>query len=545
MRLSACQLKPRFKDAGLNLEKACHDDERDELCSISDLQQNCSHSCFTTLAYPFDACRVKLSDLVLIAESSIIIIHRKLSLYSHFLASPFWNQHLKEKNMEKDPSPPDDESLVYQSGFGNTFESELVKRSLPKGRNNPRRVPLDLYTEQLSGTAFTRPRHVNLRTWLYRKQPGVVHNVKPFQCGDYFGGNPTKGSFDPNPLRWTPFEDKNYQGKTFVTGQHLLASSGEPATKNGLAIYVYMFQESMKNSYMYNSDGDFLLVPQEGPLVIQTEVGCLSVRPGEICVIPRGITFSIQVDDADDTQKRGYLLEVYKGHFVLPELGPIGSNGLANARDFLYPVAWCQKELAAPGILHNKFGSKLWSKRISSTPFNVVAWHGNYLPYKYDLSKFCAINSVSYDHLDPSIYTVLQCVGDETGTALCDFVIFPPRWMSTDPDTFRPPWFHRNTMTEFMGLIHGGYDAKKAFLPGGASLHSCMTPHGPDATSYDKAVADPCEQPTHFSGGLAFMFETSCMLRLTDFALGHESVEKNYGECWKELPNRYESNKMK
>jgi homogentisate 1,2-dioxygenase len=271
-----------------------------------------------------------------------------------------------------------------------------------------------------------------------------------------------------------------------------------------------------------------------------------------MCVLPRGVVFSVHtVDDDDDDSsnmtRRGYLLEVYKGHFVLPELGPIGSNGLANARDFLYPVAWCEPPLTTTteetAILYNKFGSKLWSKTISSTPFNVVAWHGNYLPYKYDLSKFCAVNSVSYDHLDPSIYTVLTCVGDETGTALCDFVIFPPRWMSTDPNTFRPPWFHRNTMTEFMGLIHGGYDAKKAFLPGGASLHSCMTPHGPDATSYDKAVADPCDSPTYLSGGLAFMFETSCVLRLSEYALEPARLDATYGECWKDLPNRFAANR--
>lgn len=371
----------------------------------------------------------------------------------------------------------DEDGLAYLSGFDNTFESEHVEGSLPKGRNNPRLVPFDLYTEQLSGTAFTRPRHINQRTWLYRKKPSAAHNVKPFLPDTFFGyddnDNPTQGTLDPNPLRWMPFHDKDYQHKNFVTGMHALASSGEPATKNGLAIYIYLFSKSMENSYMYNSDGDLLLVPQQGVLNVRTEVGRLSIKPGEICVLPRGITFSIHVNSKTSVN-RGYVLEVYKGHFVLPELGPIGSNGLANARDFLYPTSWVETEITSPAALFNKFGSRLWKKEIDSTPFDVVAWHGNYLPYKYDMSKFCAISSVSYDHLDPSIYTVLTCVGDETGTALCDFVIFPPRWMSTDPNTFRPPWFHRNTMTEFMGLINGGYDAKKGFLPGGASLHSCM-----------------------------------------------------------------------
>lgn len=364
----------------------------------------------------------------------------------------------------------DDQDLpLYQSGFDNTFESEAVPGSLPKGRNNPRQVPFGLYAEQLSGTAFTRQRHVNRRTWIYRKQPAAIHNVCSFSQGTTFFGDadPSLGILNPNPLRWMPFEDNNPGDgdgdgggkKTFVTGMHLIGAAGEPPTKNGIGIYVYMFQKDMDESYLYNSDGDFLIVPQEGALCVRTELGILHIRPKEICVIPRGIVFSVhrlpdpaKATSTNSTFSRGYVLEVYKGHFVLPELGPIGSNGLANVRDFLYPTAWYEPDLEEAGSptlptrhLYNKFGSRLWSKPIESSPFNVVAWHGNYLPFKYDLSLFCAINSVSYDHMDPSIYTVLTCAGDETGTALCDFVIFPPRWMSTDPNTFRPPWFHRNS----------------------------------------------------------------------------------------------------
>lgn len=441
------------------------------------------------------------------------------------------------------------DSVTYQTGFGNTFESEAVEGSLPKGRNNPRKVPFDLYTEQISGTAFTSPRHVNQRTWLYRQQPSATFNVKPFQPTDtFFGGaDPSAGTLDPNPLRWNPMEDSDASTKDFISGMHLLGASGEPASKSGLAMYMYMYQRGMKD-YFYNSDGDFLIVPQEGTLHIRTEMGRLIVQPTEICVIPRGITFSVHVaENEQEIRKRGYVLEIYKGHFALPELGPIGSNGLANARDFQYPVAWFESPetaaLRAKANLYNKFGSKLWMKPLVSTPLNVVAWHGNYLPYKYDLTKFCAVNSVTYDHLDPSIYTVLTCAGDETGTALCDFVIFPPRWMSTDSNTFRPPWFHRNVMTEFMGLIEGGYDAKKGFSAGGASLHSCMTPHGPDSASYARAVADPCEQPTHFSGGLAFMFETSHILQMSKYALEHECLDDAYGLCWQQLPNEFGSKK--
>lgn len=432
-----------------------------------------------------------------------------------------------------------DDPYEYQNGFGNVFESESIPGTLPKGRNNPRTI--SLYTEQLSGSAFTQPRNLNLHTWLYRKQPSVVHNDQnSFTCGDYFGGaDPAAGILDPNAMRWKPLqEDDNSRGHhDFVTGMHLLGASGNPATKAGLAIYMYIFDQDMNGSYMYNADGDFLLVPQEGNLNIRTELGRLSVKPSEIAVIPRGVVFSIGGGG------RGYVLEIYKGHFVLPELGPIGSNGLVNARDVQYPVAWTEEAFdnRTTATLYNKFGSRLWYKSITTTPFNVVAWHGNYLPFKYDLKNFCAVNSVTYDHLDPSIYTVLTCAGDEPGTALCDFVIFPPRWMSTDSNTFRPPWFHRNTMTEFMGLIDGGYDAKKGFEAGGASLHSCMTPHGPDAATYDKAVADPCDKPTYFSGGLAFMFETSHMLRLSEYALHHACRDVDYSKCWEDLPDRFSS----
>jgi homogentisate 1,2-dioxygenase len=453
------------------------------------------------------------------------------------------------------------DTLKYQVGFGNELESEAVEGALIKGRNNPKHVPLGLYTEQLSGTAFTCLRHGNQRTWLYRQQPSVIHNLHKFQSTRMFFGqeDPAVGLLDPNPLRWQPFlQDENVvRDKDFVSGMHLLGGSGDPATKNGLAIYVYLAGTSMHNRHLVNADGDFLILPQQGTLDITTELGRLQVAPGEFCVIPRGMIFQVRLlgsdlredstaDEDSFHAARGYVLEIYKGHFALPELGPIGSNGLANARDFQYPVAWYEPQTpssSSTSTLLNKFGSQLWSKPLTTSPYNVVAWHGNYLPFKYNLANFCAVNSVTYDHLDPSIYTVLTVKGDEPGTALVDFVIFPPRWISTDANTFRPPWFHRNTMTEFMGLLRGSYDAKtSAFAPGGASLHSCMTPHGPDATSYQKAVADPCATPTRLDGGLAFMFETSCLLKLSNFALSHPGLEDTYGECWKDLPNDFVKN---
>ena len=448
------------------------------------------------------------------------------------------------------------DGLVYQTGFGNTFESKCIPNALPRGRNNPRKVPFNLYAEQLSGTAFTAPRCENRRTWLYRIQPCVAngHDDTDTKVEEehpsYFGGvHPEKDLvLTPRPLRWKPMPPPK-TSCDFVTGMKLLArGGGSPLNKSGLAIYMYSFNTSMSTTqtHMYNADGDFLLVPQQASLLIITEVGRLVVHSQDICVIPRGIVFSVHFwkkEEASSSFARGYVLEIHKGHFQLPELGPIGSNGLANARDFLYPTASVAFDnvqdynaKSHAGTLVRKFGSQLFRKKLVHSPYNVVAWHGNYLPFVYDLKRFCAVNSVTYDHLDPSIYTVLTCVGSEPGTALADFVIFPPRIMATDSNTLRPPWFHRNTMTEFMGLIQGQYDAKEGFQAGGASLHSCMTPHGPDTMSYNKAVLDECEMPTKFEGGLAFMFETTFMMELSKEALFDCSyLDVNYEQCWEDL----------
>jgi homogentisate 1,2-dioxygenase len=429
------------------------------------------------------------------------------------------------------------DGLSYQSGFGNSFESEVIRGALPRGRNNPKSVPFGLYAEQLSGTAFTSPRHGNRRTWLYRIQPSVTD--RPFETEGIPFGSVQELQVDPNPMRWGKLPLQT--GVNFVSGMKTFMSSGSPLIKNGLAISMYSFDEDMRDVHIYNSDGDFMIVPQEGSLRIDTELGRMVVSPNEICVLPRGLIFSVHKLNATDPPTRGYVLEVYKGHFDLPELGPIGSNGLANARDFLHPTAWCvsQQENKAPCTIHNKFGGQLFTRQSPHSPYNVVAWHGNYVPFIYDLTLFCAVNSVTYDHLDPSIYTVLTVAGSEPGTALADFVIFPPRVMATDSNTLRPPWFHRNCMGEFMGLIQGGYDAKEGFVAGGASLHSCMTPHGPDSVSYDKAVADPCEAPVKFTGGLAFMFETSMILELTKFARDASHRDLEYAKCWSGLVDSF------
>ena len=470
-----------------------------------------------------------------------------------------------------------EDGIYYQTGFGNSFESELLPDALPRGRNNPRFVPYGLYAEQLSGTAFTLPRHVNRRTWLYRIQPGVAgsaHSDFVLADNNVFGCSTTESDnattmettastddanaknqntnrADPNPMRWKPFPFCEPDSNTsFLSGLKLLLSSGSPETKYGLAIYMYSFDRSMVDEHVYNADGDFLIVPQTGSLRIHTELGRLVVHPHEICVIPRGIVFSVLHYDEADPPTRGYVLETYAGHFQLPELGPIGSNGLANARDFFHPTAWCestQTEYNRSCTLFSKFGGRLWVReQAPHSPYNVVAWHGNYVPFKYNLNRFCAVNSVTFDHIDPSIYTVLTCCsgGSSGSEPLADFVVFPHRILATDDNTLRPPWFHRNTMSEFMGLISGTYDAKTAqgFAPGGASWHPCMAPHGPDADSYDKAVAANVTTlaPVAYRGGVAFMFETTCMMRVSEYALTHDTRDTHYARnCWSGLKDTF------
>ncbi|XP_046405925.1 homogentisate 1,2-dioxygenase isoform X2 [Ischnura elegans] len=407
--------------------------------------------------------------------------------------------------------------LKYQSGFANEFASEDPRcpNSLPEGQNNPQKCAYGLYAEQLSGTAFTAPRSENRRTWLYRIRPSVIH--EPFEPvkAPYLTSNWDAIPPNPNQMRWKPFtltKEESQMEINFVEGLRTVCGAGDPKSRHGIAIHFYLCNSSMKNCCMYNSDGDFLIVPQMGELIIKTEFGPMHVKPNEICVIQQGMKFSVSTV-ADES--RGYILEVYDGHFILPNLGVIGANGLANPRDFLTPQA-CYEDIDlgrdADGrgryIVYNKFQGSLFIARQGHSPFDVVAWHGNYVPYKYDLSKFMVINAVQYDHADPSIFTVLTCPSTKPGVAIADFVIFPPRW-SVQENTFRPPYYHRNCMSEFMGLIVGNYEAKEeGFLPGGASLHSMMTPHGPDAQCFEDA-SNAKLGPTRVADGTqAFMFDS-------------------------------------
>lgn len=434
-----------------------------------------------------------------------------------------------------DAVPPD---LQYLSGFGNHFESEALPGSLPKGQNNPRVAPYELYAEQLSGTAFTAPRRENKRAWLYRIRPSVTH--EPFHPLDFpvehLTGEFDRGVITPNQLRWRPFAIPS-DSVDFVRGLTTVCGAGSAGKKDGFAIHVYTASISMDNCCLANADGDMLIVPQQGTLRVTTEFGLLDVAPGEICVVQRGMRFSVGLQDTNAA--RGYVLEVFSGHFQLPDLGPIGSNGLADARHFQTPVAWFE-DRSCHYLVMQKYEGELFSAAQSFSPFNVVAWHGNYTPYKYDLSKFCPMNSVAFDHPDPSIFTVLTCPSAIPGTAVADFVIFPPRW-TVAQHTFRPPYYHRNFMSEFMGLIRGTYEAKQeGFLPGGASLHLCMTPHGPDTSTYELAIQQANEEPRQLQADtLAFMFETNYMPRVTAAALGSPHVDRSYYKCWEGLRSHF------
>eukprot|EP00004_Rigifila_ramosa_P009874 TRINITY_DN21659_c0_g1_i1.p1 TRINITY_DN21659_c0_g1~~TRINITY_DN21659_c0_g1_i1.p1 ORF type:complete len:451 (-),score=81.94 TRINITY_DN21659_c0_g1_i1:82-1434(-) len=424
----------------------------------------------------------------------------------------------------------------YMSGFGNEFVSEALPNSLPSPHNTPQVCPRGLYAEQLSGTAFTCPRTTNQRSWLYRIRPCVVH--KPYQPAHVGNVSGTFGEEDPEPnqLRWSPFELPSSTSRvTFVEGLHTLMGAGSASSKTGMAIHVYLANASMDAEAFCNADGDFLIVPQQGALDIKTEFGKIWVEPNEIVVIPRGIRFSVALPDGPS---RGYISEVFTGHFRLPDLGPIGANGLANPRDFLTPVA-AFEDLSTPHVIYHKFQGKMFKTEQQWSPFNVVSWHGNYVPYKYDLAKFCVVNTVSYDHLDPCTFTVLTCPTNEPGVATCDFVIFPPRW-AVGEGTFRPPYFHRNCMSEFMGLILGEYEAKKGgFLPGGGSLHSCMTPHGPDAATFESASKAELKPTRIAEGTQAFMFESTFMFSLTPFARHNPGLQKDYNECWQGLASHF------
>jgi len=424
--------------------------------------------------------------------------------------------------------------LRYQSGFGNEFATEAVPGALPVGQNSPQRPALGLYAEQLSGSAFTAPRAERRRSWLYRIRPSADH--PPFveiERGLLRSGPFVEVPTPPNRLRWDPAPAPSGP-RDLIEGLVTLVGNGDPAHQNGMAAHLYVADRSMSDRVFFNADGELLFVPQTGRIRFVTELGALDVAPGEIAVLPRGLRFSAELMDGI---ARGYVCENYGAPFRLPELGPIGSNGLANPRDFLSPVA-AYRDRAVRTQLVQKFGGRLWATELDRSPLDVVAWHGNYAPYKYDLGRFNTMGTVGFDHPDPSIFTVLTAPSEIPGTANVDFVIFPPRWLVAE-DTFRPPWFHRNVMSELMGLVHGAYDAKaEGFEPGGASLHNCMSAHGPDATTSERAMSAALE-PHKIDDTLAFMFESRWVMQPTRWALETPTLQKGYDACWRGFPKHF------
>ena len=415
------------------------------------------------------------------------------------------------------------DALRYLTGFGGHFESEAVPGALPKGRNSPQRPPFGLYTEQLSGSSFTSPRHENRRSWLYRMRPTADH--PPFvryEGAPLFAPGTSKEPLAPNRLRWDPPNDLP-AGKDFVDGLVTMLANRDPADLEGVAVHLYRASKSMQRRIFVDADGELLLIPQSGALRICSEFGRMDVAPGSIGLIPRGVKFRVEVEG----DSSGYVAENHGLPLRLPELGPIGSNGLANVRDFETPGAWFEDRDEPTEIVQKSLGS-LWTTTLDHSPLDVVAWHGNLAPWRYDLSRFNTIGSVSFDHPDPSIFTVLTSPSDVPGRANADFVIFPPRWMVGE-DTFRPPWFHRNVMSEAMGLIHGAYDAKaEGFAPGGLSLHNLMSGHGPDVDSWRKA-SEAELKPVKIEGTMAFMVETCWPYRPTEWAL--ERAQPDYDEA--------------
>ncbi len=405
-------------------------------------------------------------------------------------------------------------------GFGNIHQSEAVKGILPKTQNSPQTLPYNLYAEQLNGSAFTRDRKDTLYTWVYRRLPSVVR--PDFEPREFIGQSKPCLNYKPNPMRWSPVNYLENQTSDFIDSLRQIACNEHSH------VYLYDCNQSMDGHYFADLDGELLFIPFEGQILLKTELGELDLAPGQIAVIPRGMYWKMELT-SDKT--KGYLCENRGLPFQLPELGVIGVNGLAHPNHFVYPEASYEPEPFSPVTIVIKHGDQLWTGRHAHTPLNVIAWRGNYAPYRYDLNLFNTINTVSYDHIDPSIFTVLTSPSHTPGVAAIDFVIFPHRWMVAE-HSFRPPYFHRNIMSELMGLVHGQYDAKQeGFSPGGFSIHNAMIPHGPDKVSTDNALVENLE-PMYFDKGLAFMLESNLAWSPSEWAMGLSQYQRDYVQCW-------------
>jgi homogentisate 1,2-dioxygenase len=431
-------------------------------------------------------------------------------------------------------------TLTYMSGFGNSFETEALPGALPAGRNSPQKCDYGLYAEQLSGSAFTAPQASNERSWLYRIRPTVRHTGRFERAarGDLRTAPEREdGNVPIGQMRWSPVPVPSAK-LTFVTGLKTITTAGDAETLTGMASHLLFITESMTREHISNADGEFLIVAQEGKIRFRTEFGTIEIEPGEICIIPRGVIFRVELVDGP---VRAYVCENYGGGFTLPDRGPIGANCLANPRDFLTPVA-AYEDVEAPYTLFVKWGGELFKTETAQSPLDVVAWHGNYYPYKYDLRRYSPVGAILFDHPDPSIFTVLTSPSETPGTANIDFVIFPERWLVGE-NTFRPPWYHRNIMSEFMGLVYGVYDAKpEGFVPGGFSLHNQMLPHGPDTDAFEHA-SNVELRPVKLTNTMAFMFETRFRQRVTQYAASLPTLQDNYADCWSGLKKHFDPNR--
>jgi homogentisate 1,2-dioxygenase len=422
-------------------------------------------------------------------------------------------------------------------GFGNDFETEALPGALPRGQNSPQRCAYGLYAEQLSGSPFTAPRGLNERSWLYRIRPSVKHTARfaALDVPDWKTAPHTDAATLPiGQLRWDPAPPPEAP-TGFVQGMRTMTTAGDVFTQAGMAAHVFAISAPMRDEYFFNADGELLLAPWEGGLRIATELGLMEIAPGHIAVIPRGMIVRI---DPIGAGARGYACENYGAKFTLPDRGPIGANCLANPRDFRTPVA-AFEDRETPSRVIAKWCGRFHATEIGHSPLDVVAWHGNYAPCSYDLKTFSPVGAMLFDHPDPSIFTVLTAPTGEAGTANVDFVIFPERWMVAE-HSFRPPWYHRNIMSEFMGLIEGRYDAKEeGFVPGGMSLHNMMLPHGPDADAFEKASRADLG-PVRLENTLAFMFETRYPQQLTRYASELPTRQDTYADCWAGLKKRFD-----
>jgi len=392
------------------------------------------------------------------------------------------------------------------TGFGNVHQSEDLPDALPRDQNSPRRVAYGLYAEQVNGSGFVAPRHENRRSWLYRVRPSAdqspaVALPQGFLAGDFLAEPP-----EPNLAGWAPLPLPTV-ATDFVDGLATLGGAGSARLRRGYAVHVYAANRGMEDRCFGNADGDLLILPEQGALTLLTELGPLEVAPGQVALVPRGIRFSVLVSVGG---ARGYVAESFGRPFGLPDRGPVGANGLADARHFRAPSAWHEDRVSLGYRVTAKLAGRLFESTQDHSPFDVAAWQGNHVPTVYDLDAFSPVGNARFDHGDPSIHTVLSAPMDEQGAHTLDLVAFVARWDVTE-HTFRPPYFHRNVTTELNGIVRDAVVPGSPFVPGCFFLTPSLVPHGVVAASVERHLAEAAaESPRRSSeSSLWFQFETA------------------------------------